>query len=145
MQPTLSKKTRYNTLIQPPQTPNIDRSFHQNSSSSGEKRSSNFLSLSLFPLPFEKLVSISTPHWTSDSSIEWASRPWQSLLIGLEGPSHLLFATCCRAEEKNKAETGVILEKALEVDANDSYICSSLEDSNFDKDNSFSKDKDNNH
>lgn len=64
--------------------------------------------------------------------------------IGSERASYLLFAACCRAEEENKAETRLILKEALEVDANDNYIRFSLKDSNFDKDGSSSKDKNNN-
>ena len=65
--------------------------------------------------------------------------------IGSEGASHLLFAACCRAEKENEAETGVILEEASEVDANDNYIRSSSEDSNSDEDGSSSEDEDDNH
>ena len=132
-------------LIQPPQTPNIDRSSHQNSSSSGKKRSSNFPFLLSILLPFKKLVSISIPHRPFCFLIKWSTRLWQNSPIGLEGASHLLFAACCRAEEENKAETEVILEEVLEVNVNDNYIRFLLEDSKSDKNGSFSKDKDNNY
>lgn len=131
--------------MQIPQIPNIDRSFYQNSSSLKEKRSNNFPSLLLLPPLFEKLISISTPHWPFYFSIERPSKLWQSLPIGLKKANHFLFVACCRAEEENEAKTGTILEKALEVDANDNYICFSLEDSNFDEDGFFNKDKNNNH
>ena len=90
-------------------------------------------------------MSISTPHWASHSQIEQPSRPRQSLPIGLEGASHLLFAACYRAKEENKTELGVILEEASEVNANNNYICFLSENSNSDKDGSFNKDKDNNY
>lgn len=87
----------------------------------------------------------STPSWPSHSPIEWLSRLWQSLSIGLEGASHLLFVASCKVEEENKAQTGVILEDASKVNVNNNYICFSSKNSNSDEDGSFSKDKDDNH
>lgn len=67
------------------------------------------------------------------------------MFISLEGVNHLLFAAYYRAEDENKAKTRVILKKTLEVDVNDNYICFSLKNSNFNKDSSFSKDKNSNY
>lgn len=67
------------------------------------------------------------------------------MFIGSEGASHLLFVVCYKVEEENKAETGVFLEKASEIDANDNYICFSLENFNSDKDDSFNKNKNDNY
>lgn len=143
MQLTPSKRARFNTLMQPPQTPNVDRPFHQISSSSGGKGSSNFPSSPPLPLPlhFER-TSTTRP---SCSRIERPSKARQSSPIGSEGASNLLFAACRRAEEENEAETGVIPEEASENDANDNYIQSSPEDSDSDVDGSSSEDEDDDH
>lgn len=70
------------------------------------------------------------------------TKPRQGSPIGSEGTNNLLFAACRRTEEENEAETGVILEEASEVDANDNYIRSTSADSDSDVDRSFSKDED---
>lgn len=65
--------------------------------------------------------------------------------IGSKRASHLLFVAYYGAKEENKAKTRVILKEASEVDINDNYICSLLEDSNFNKYGFFSKNEDDNH
>lgn len=49
---------------------------------------------------------------------------------------------CRRAEEENKAETGVIPEEESEIDANEAYLHSSSENSGLDIDSSSSSSED---
>lgn len=59
--------------------------------------------------------------------------------------NHFLFVTCYRAKKFKKAKTRSILKKIFEINANNIYIYSLLEDSNSNKDRSFNKDKSKNH
>lgn len=130
-------------FMQLPQTSNVDKLFHQNYSSLRKKRSSNFSFLLLLLLSFESLISISTS-WLSYSSIAQPFKPWQISLIGSEGISNILFIACYRAQEKNKAKTGVISNEASKVNANNNYICFISENSDLDIDGFSSKEnKDN--
>lgn len=130
MQPTLLKRIRFNTpLVSLPAA---------TSSNYGSHYSSQFPSSPPLPLFYKKSSTLSQPFLH-------ASKPYQprpSSPIGSKGVSHLLFAACRRAEEENKAKTGVIPEKESEVDANEAYLYSSSEDSNLDIDSLSSSSKD---
>ena len=130
MQPTSSKRAQFNTpLVSLPVAA---------SSNYGSHHSSQFPSLPLLPLPYKKSFALSQPFL----HISKPYQPRPSSFIGSKGASHLLFAACCRAEEENKAKTGVIPEEKSEVDANEAYLYSFFEDSNLDIDSSSSSSKD---
>ena len=130
MQPAPSKRARFNTpLVSPPAAA---------ASNYGSYYSSQFLLLPPLPLPYKNSSALCQPFLH-------APRPYQPHLsspIGLEGASHLLFAACRRAEEENKAESGVIPEEESEVDANEAYLYSSSENSGLDIDSSSSSSED---
>lgn len=129
MQPTPSKKAWFNTpLVFLPAlaSKNYD-SYQSGSKSSYQRLLSNFPLLPPIFFPFKIWFASTWP----------VLRPyWQSSLIGSEKASHLLFTTCCRAEEENLAEVGVILEEDLDVKTNEMYFHFSFQNSNVDSSSS---------
>lgn len=100
------------------------------SSNYGSRHSSQFPLLSLLPLPYKTSFILKHPFL----HIPKPHQPCLSSSIGSKRASHFLFVVCCKVEEENKAETGIIPEEKSEDNANEAYLYSSFEDSSLDID-----------
>lgn len=129
MQLTSSKETQFSTLLRSPSTAfSSNYDFHH---------LSQFLS---FLLP---LLSYKTSSLLNQNFLH-TSRPYQphpSSPIGLERASYLLFTTCRKAEEENKAKIG-LLDKSSEVDTNKAHLYFSSKDLGLDINSLSSEDND---
>ena len=111
MQPTSSKRSRFNTHLVSPQTP------ASSNSSSHHQLSNNFPSSSPLPLPYKNNNPL--PYKENNQPFLHTPKPYQpchSSSIGSEGASNLLFAACRRAEKENEAKTGVFSEESSDVE-----------------------------
>lgn len=122
MQPSPSKRVRFNTSLISPHTPaSSNYSFHHQLS--GYFSSSPLLPL-LYknnnPLPYKEnnqlFLHTLRPYQPCCSSPIRPYQPHHSSPIGSKRISNLLFAAYHRAEEENKAETGVFSEDSSEVE-----------------------------
>lgn len=107
MQPSASKKARFDPAIEPPKTPILVKSFLQELGSSGLSSTSSFFPSSspliaqptnLFSFPSCFPLRIPADHQQSRPIAR------QSSPIRSEGPLNLLLTACQRAEEEAKAE-----------------------------------------
>lgn len=120
MQPTLSKKAPFNTLLVFPQILAL----------SNYDSLCNFLSLPPFSLFYKNYLPL--PHKKNNNqSFSHTPRLYQLCLsfpIDLEGASNLLFSACHRVEEENKAKTRVFSKESLEVEHSFSKEHSDIDD-----------------
>lgn len=113
MQPSPSKKARFDPALETPQTPLFVISFLSSlvNSSSSSSKTSFFLSSPPIAQPINNLLSSSSRLLLRHASVIQQSQPTvqtvrQSSLIESEGLLNLLLAACQRAEKETKAERG---------------------------------------